>query len=119
MKDEAYKTAWGLYHVIYESKGYWFRTPEAWDITGNFVPPCTCGRRAFGPWRWRSLHHSSGFLTDVRLSDKESRMRFVDPTKPYRKSGGWGTQRRLGREGKSTKYVTQHQSSRLESNVRP
>jgi hypothetical protein len=22
---------------------------------------------------------------------KESRMRFVDPTKPYRKSGGWGT----------------------------
>jgi non-lysosomal glucosylceramidase len=36
MKDQAYKTAWGLYHVIYESKGYWFRTPEAWDITGNF-----------------------------------------------------------------------------------
>jgi non-lysosomal glucosylceramidase len=36
MKDEAYKTTWGLYHVIYESKGYWFRTPEAWDVTGNF-----------------------------------------------------------------------------------
>jgi hypothetical protein len=36
MKDEAYKTTRGLYHVIYESKGYWFRTPEAWDITGNF-----------------------------------------------------------------------------------
>ena len=36
MKDEAWKTTWGLYHVIYESKGYWFRTPEAWDITGNF-----------------------------------------------------------------------------------
>jgi non-lysosomal glucosylceramidase len=36
MKDEAYKTARGLYHVIYESKGYWFRTPEAWDVTGNF-----------------------------------------------------------------------------------
>jgi non-lysosomal glucosylceramidase len=36
MKDEAYRTAWGLYHVIYESKGYWFRTPEAWDINGNF-----------------------------------------------------------------------------------
>jgi hypothetical protein len=26
----------------------------------------------------------------VRLSFKESRMRFVDPTKPYRKSGGMG-----------------------------
>ena len=36
MKDEAYQTASGLYHVIYESKGYWFRTPEAWDIDGNF-----------------------------------------------------------------------------------
>jgi non-lysosomal glucosylceramidase len=36
MQDESYKTVWGLYHVIYESKGYWFRTPEAWDITGNF-----------------------------------------------------------------------------------
>lgn len=36
MKEEGYHTAWGLYHVIYESKGYWFRTPEAWDIEGNF-----------------------------------------------------------------------------------
>lgn len=36
MKDEAYKTAWGLYHVIYQSKGFWFRTPEAWDVHGNF-----------------------------------------------------------------------------------
>jgi non-lysosomal glucosylceramidase len=36
MKEEAYRTAWGLYHVTYESKGYWFRTPEAWDITGNY-----------------------------------------------------------------------------------
>jgi non-lysosomal glucosylceramidase len=36
MKDEAYRTAWGVYHVVYETKGYWFRTPEAYDITGNF-----------------------------------------------------------------------------------
>jgi non-lysosomal glucosylceramidase len=36
MRDEAWKSAWGLYHVIYEDKGYWFRTPEAWDISGNF-----------------------------------------------------------------------------------
>ncbi len=36
MKEEAFRTAWGLYHVTYESKGYWFRTPEAWDITGNY-----------------------------------------------------------------------------------
>jgi non-lysosomal glucosylceramidase len=36
MTGQAWKTASGPYHVIYESKGYWFRTPEAWDITGNF-----------------------------------------------------------------------------------
>jgi non-lysosomal glucosylceramidase len=36
MKDEAWKTTWGLYHVINQTKGYWFRTPEGWDITGNF-----------------------------------------------------------------------------------
>src|SRR6202158_4486481 len=36
MNDEAYKTAWGVYHVIYETKGYWFRTPEAWDVNGKF-----------------------------------------------------------------------------------
>ncbi len=36
MNDEAYKTAWGVYHTSYETKGYWFRTPEAWDITGNY-----------------------------------------------------------------------------------
>ena len=36
MREEAYRTAWGLYHTIYETKGYWFRTPEAWDVSGNF-----------------------------------------------------------------------------------
>jgi non-lysosomal glucosylceramidase len=36
MSDEAWKATWGLYHTIYECKGYWFRTPEAWDVTGNF-----------------------------------------------------------------------------------
>jgi non-lysosomal glucosylceramidase len=36
MKDEAYRTAWGIYNVTYEKKGYWFRTPEAWDMSGNY-----------------------------------------------------------------------------------
>jgi non-lysosomal glucosylceramidase len=36
MKDEGYKTAQGIYRVTYETKGYWFRTPEAWDETGNY-----------------------------------------------------------------------------------
>jgi non-lysosomal glucosylceramidase len=36
MTDEAYKTAWGVYNVVYVKKGYWFRTPEAWNHAGNF-----------------------------------------------------------------------------------
>lgn len=36
MKDEAFRTAWGLYHTSYETKGYWFRMPEAWDRAGNY-----------------------------------------------------------------------------------
>ncbi len=36
MKDEAFQTAWGVYHIVYETKGYWFRTPEAWNDEGNF-----------------------------------------------------------------------------------
>ena len=36
MHEEAFHTVWGLYHVIYETKGHWFRTPEAWEVSGNF-----------------------------------------------------------------------------------
>src|SRR5712691_5740061 len=36
MRDEAFHTAWGIYHITYEKAGYWFRTPEAWDRTGNY-----------------------------------------------------------------------------------
>lgn len=36
MTQDAYKTIHGVYNVVYVQKGYWFRTPEAWDSTGNF-----------------------------------------------------------------------------------
>jgi non-lysosomal glucosylceramidase len=36
LRDEGYRTAWGVYHVVYERNGYWFRTPEAWDEEGFF-----------------------------------------------------------------------------------
>lgn len=36
LKDEGYHTAWGVYHVIYETQGYWFRTPEAYEMNGKF-----------------------------------------------------------------------------------
>jgi non-lysosomal glucosylceramidase len=36
LKDEAYRTAWGVYHTTYETQGYWFRTPEAWEQDGHY-----------------------------------------------------------------------------------
>ena len=36
LTQESLKTAYGVYDIVYEKKGYWFRTPEAWDINGNF-----------------------------------------------------------------------------------
>ena len=36
MDDEAWATAHGVYRVTYETSGMWFRTPEAFDVEGNF-----------------------------------------------------------------------------------
>jgi len=36
LRDEAFKTAWGIYNVTWVKKGYWFRTPESWDMDGMF-----------------------------------------------------------------------------------
>jgi len=36
LKDEGYRTAWGVYHTTYETRGYWFRTPEAWEQSGYY-----------------------------------------------------------------------------------
>jgi non-lysosomal glucosylceramidase len=35
MKEEAWKTAWGIFNVTY-NRGYWFRTPEAWNEEGDY-----------------------------------------------------------------------------------
>ena len=35
MDEEAWDTARGAVHVTYQ-RGYWFRTPEAWDEAGDF-----------------------------------------------------------------------------------
>jgi non-lysosomal glucosylceramidase len=36
MTDQAWHTAWGVYHTTYETSGFWFRTPEAWTKAGTF-----------------------------------------------------------------------------------
>jgi non-lysosomal glucosylceramidase len=54
MKDEAFRTAWGVYHVTYETKGYWFRTPEAWDVTGRFR--ASMYMRPAGIWAMEMTH---------------------------------------------------------------
>jgi non-lysosomal glucosylceramidase len=35
MVDQAFQTAKGVYNVVY-GRGYWFRTPEAYDVNGNY-----------------------------------------------------------------------------------
>ena len=54
LKDEAYHTAWGPYHVVYETKGYWFRTPEAYDERGNYRP--SMYMRPAAVWAMEMLH---------------------------------------------------------------
>ena len=34
--QEAFATAKGVYDVVYEKRGYWFRTPEAWGTDGMY-----------------------------------------------------------------------------------
>ncbi|GAC1658930.1 MAG: GH116 family glycosyl hydrolase [Acidobacteriaceae bacterium] len=36
MRDEAFKTAQGVNNVVWRDRGYWFRTPEAYDGRGLF-----------------------------------------------------------------------------------
>lgn len=36
LRSEGFQTAKGIHHVVYESKGYWFRTPEAWGTNGMY-----------------------------------------------------------------------------------
>ena len=36
LDDEAWRTAEGIVRTTYETRGYWFQTPEAWDSQGDF-----------------------------------------------------------------------------------
>jgi non-lysosomal glucosylceramidase len=68
MKEEAYRTAWGVYHVVYETKGYWFRTPEAYDITGNFR--ASMYMRPAGIWAMEITNPPSAASARQGASDK-------------------------------------------------
>jgi non-lysosomal glucosylceramidase len=36
LRKEAFQTAYGIYKITYEDKGYWFQTPEAWLENGDY-----------------------------------------------------------------------------------
>jgi non-lysosomal glucosylceramidase len=36
MRDQAFKTAEGVYNVVWKDRGYFFRTPEAYDANGMY-----------------------------------------------------------------------------------
>ena len=70
MKEEAYRTAWGVYHVVYETKGYWFRTPEAYDITGNFR--ASMYMRPAGIWAMEMTTPPSALIAEKPPLGKEN-----------------------------------------------
>ena len=70
MKEEAYRTAWGVYHVVYETKGYWFRTPEAYDITGNFR--ASMYMRPAGIWAMEMTTPPSALIAEKPALGKEN-----------------------------------------------
>jgi non-lysosomal glucosylceramidase len=57
LKDEGFKTAWGVYNIVYDKKGYWFRTPEAWDGNGMYRAPMYM--RPAGIWAMEMLRPDS------------------------------------------------------------
>jgi non-lysosomal glucosylceramidase len=72
MKEEGYRTAWGVYHVVYETKGYWFRTPEAYDITGNFR--ASMYMRPAGIWAMEmTTPPGAGLVAAKALPSKEAK----------------------------------------------
>ena len=34
--EAGFATAKGVYQMTYHKTGYWFQTPEAWDVQGNY-----------------------------------------------------------------------------------
>jgi non-lysosomal glucosylceramidase len=36
MREQAFHTAKGVYNVVWQDRGYWFRTPEAYDVSGRY-----------------------------------------------------------------------------------
>jgi len=56
MDAAAWATAYGVYRVTYETKGYWFRTPEAWDEHGNFRAQLYMRPQAIWAMQWALDH---------------------------------------------------------------
>jgi non-lysosomal glucosylceramidase len=59
MDDAAWATAYGVYRVTYETRGYWFRTPEAWDVHGNFRASMYMRPQAIWAMEWALTRRSA------------------------------------------------------------
>lgn len=57
MRAEAFETAYGIYKVTYEDKGYWFQTPEAWNEDGDYRSNTYMRPLAIWAMQW-ALQHS-------------------------------------------------------------
>jgi len=57
LREEAFTTAKGIATTTYGNLGYWFQTPEAWDITGSNRSPAYMRPLAIWAiqWAWERL----------------------------------------------------------------
>ncbi len=64
MCQEAFDTAKGVVDVVYNQRGYWFATPEAWDARGNHRSPAYMRPLAIWAiqWAWERTRLPLEFL---------------------------------------------------------
>jgi hypothetical protein len=91
MLREAWCTASGIARVV-EDRGYWFRTPEAYDINGNFR--ATLYLRPLAIWAIEHALAAKGLAHPTQLDDRSVA---IGHAASLKSGGGTRTTRRTDR----------------------
>ena len=68
LREEAFNTAHGIYKMTYETLGYWFATPEAWNAAGDYR--ALSYMRPLAIWAMQyALEHGAGAPSTVEKVD--------------------------------------------------
>ena len=72
MRDQAFQTARGVYNVVWKDRGYFFRTPEAYDARGMYR--ASMYMRPGAIWSMELLPEVSSASAALHVSRKTRRM---------------------------------------------